>query len=89
MSAKAWDEDYDLTDMPPGHFYLDCGCWSAQSDHTCMPGGRPRPSYCFCGVPDDCMCPSPSERDAEYVDMRDVMQGWVDGLLAREKEIRP
>lgn len=40
-------------------YYLDCGCWSGWADHRCMGGSRP--SYCRCGAPDDCYCPSPSE----------------------------
>lgn len=40
-------------------YFLDCGCYSAQADHTCLGGNRP--SYCCCGAPDDCYCPSPSE----------------------------
>jgi hypothetical protein len=35
-------------------FYLSCGCWSGDADHTCT---KPGASRCRgCGVPDDCMC---------------------------------
>lgn len=44
MSTKPWDEDYDLTDPPPENFYLDCGCWSGQADHTCT-SREPRPDH--------------------------------------------
>lgn len=37
-------------------YYLPCGCWSGQSDHTCRVGGFARPDDCQCGAPDDCYC---------------------------------
>lgn len=43
-------------DGEPGNYYLPCGCWSGQSDHTCRVGGWRRPDGCHCGAPDDCYC---------------------------------
>lgn len=43
-------------------YYLSCGCWSGQADHTCLRGCS------TCGAPDDCYCPSQSERLEAYLD---------------------
>lgn len=37
-------------------YYLPCGCYSEQPDHTCRVGGWQRPDGCHCGAPDDCYC---------------------------------
>lgn len=55
--GDAADLDSIITHDRP--YYLDCGCYSEQGDHTCMGGGRP--SWCRCGAPDDCYCPSIGE----------------------------
>lgn len=44
---------YTADDYEPGNYYMPCGCWSGQSDHTC---GGYRDRCNGCGVPDDCMC---------------------------------
>lgn len=49
-----------MTTYYPESDTLDCGCNPDWPDHRCL-GGR-RPSYCCCGAPDDCYCPSPAER---------------------------
>jgi hypothetical protein len=42
-------------------YYLSCGCYSAQSDHTCAAaGGCNR-----CGGQDDCYCPDDSDYDSD------------------------
>jgi len=42
---------------------------------------------CGAGVGSPYLILSVEGHGSEYVDMRDVMQGWIDGLLAREKEV--
>ncbi len=37
-------------------YFLSCGCWSGQADHTCTINGWKRPDNCRCGAPDDCYC---------------------------------
>lgn len=42
--------------MSDHDYYMSCGCWSGQSDHTCRIGGGWRRPDCRCGAPDDCYC---------------------------------
>lgn len=58
----AADERAEPLDDRP--YYLACGCWSEQADHTCMIGNFRRPDYCHCGAPDDCYC----NEDGQYDD---------------------
>lgn len=55
---------YTDDDGESGNYYLPCGCWSGQSDHTCRVGGFTRPAGCHCGAPDDCYCHESCSRNA-------------------------